>query len=54
MFLALAGGGAFYYFKFVKNKPKAPKESLYADEDEEDYEEETVNEDTDESEDMDE
>ena len=52
--LALAGGGAFYYFKFVKNKPKAPKESLYADEDEEDYEEETVNEDTDESEDMDE
>lgn len=43
--LALAGGGAFYYFKVYKAKPKAPKQSLY-DEDEEEYEEETVNEDT--------
>lgn len=43
--LALAGGGAFYYFKVYKTKPKAPKQSLY-DEDEEEYEEETVNEDT--------
>ena len=43
--LALAGGGAFYYFKVYKAKPKAPKQSLY-DEDEEEYEEEqTVNED---------
>lgn len=42
--LALAGGGAFYYFKIYKAKPKAPKQSLY-DEDEEEYEEETVNED---------
>jgi len=41
--LALAGG-AFYYFKVYKAKPKAPKQSLY-DEDEEEYEEETVNED---------
>lgn len=49
--LALGGGGAFYYFKVYKNKPKAPKQSDYADEDEEDYEEETVNEDTDESDD---
>lgn len=41
--LALAGGGAFYYFKVYKAKPKAPKQSLY---DEEEYEEEqTVNED---------
>lgn len=45
--LALAGGGAFYYFKVYKAKPKAPKQSLY-DEDEEEYEEETVNEDVDE------
>lgn len=43
--LALAGGGAFYYFKVYKAKPKVPKQSLY-DEDEEEYEEETVNEDT--------
>ena len=43
--LALAGGGAFCYFKVYKAKPKAPKQSLY-DEDEEEYEEETVNEDT--------
>lgn len=43
--LVLAGGGAFYYFKVYKAKPKAPKQSLY-DEDEEEYEEETVNEDT--------
>ena len=43
--LALAGGAAFYYFKVYKAKPKAPKQSLY-DEDEEEYEEETVNEDT--------
>lgn len=43
--LALAGGGAFYYFKVYKTKPKVPKQSLY-DEDEEEYEEETVNEDT--------
>lgn len=43
--LALASGGAFYYFKVYKTKPKAPKQSLY-DEDEEEYEEETVNEDT--------
>lgn len=43
--LALAGGGAFYYFKVYKANPKAPKQSLY-DEDEEEYEEETVNEDT--------
>lgn len=43
--LALAGGGAFYYFKVYKAKPKAPKQSLY---DEEEYEEETVNEDVDE------
>ena len=42
--LALAGGGAFYYFKVYKAKPKAPKQSIY-DEDEEEYEEETVNED---------
>ena len=42
--LALAGSGAFYYFKVYKAKPKAPKQSLY-DEDEEEYEEETVNED---------
>lgn len=27
--LALAGGGAFYYFKVYKAKPKAPKQSLY-------------------------
>ena len=45
--LALAGGGAFYYFKVYKAKPKSPKQSLY-DEDEEEYEEETVNEDVDE------
>ncbi|MBQ5320363.1 MAG: DUF4366 domain-containing protein [Oscillospiraceae bacterium] len=45
--LALAGGGAFYYFKVYKAKPKAPKQSLY-DEDEEESEEETVNEDVDE------
>ena len=32
--LALAGGGAFYYFKVYKAMPKAPKQSLY-DEDEE-------------------
>lgn len=44
--LALAGGGVFYYFKVYKAKPKAPKQSLY-DEDEEEYEEETVNEDVD-------
>ena len=50
--LALAGGGAFYYFKVYKAKPKAPKQSLY-DEDEEEYEEETVNEDTNESDDDD-
>lgn len=43
--LALAGGDAFYYFKVYKAKPKAPKQSLY-DEDEEEYEEETVNEDS--------
>lgn len=43
--LALACGGVFYYFKVYKAKPKAPKQSLY-DEDEEEYEEETVNEDT--------
>lgn len=41
------GGGAFYYFKVYKAKPKAPKQSVY-DEDEEEYEEETVNEDVDE------
>ena len=45
--LALAGGGAFYYFKVYKATPKAPKQTLY-DEDEEEYEEETVNEDVDE------
>ena len=38
--LAFAGSGAFYYFKVYKAKPKAPKQSLY-DEDEEEYEEET-------------
>ncbi len=47
--LALVGGGAFYYFKIYKNKPKDPKQSDYSDEEDEDYEEETVNEDTDES-----
>lgn len=30
--LALVGGGAFYYFKFYKAKPKAPKHSLYDEE----------------------
>ena len=41
-----AGGGAFYYFKVVKPKKgaKAPKQADYCDEDE-DYEEDTVNED---------
>lgn len=41
-----AGGGAFYYFKVVKPKKgiKAPKQDDYGDEDE-DYEEDTVNED---------
>ena len=41
-----AGGGAFYYFKVVKPKKgaKAPKQADYGDEDE-DYEEDTVNED---------
>lgn len=47
--LALVGGGAFYYFKVYKNKPKASKQSDYSDEEDEDYEEQTVNEDTDES-----
>jgi len=44
--LAAGGGGAFYYFKVVKPKKsaKAPKQDDYGDEDE-DYEEETVNED---------
>ncbi len=44
--LAVGGGGAFYYFKVVKPKKgtKAPKQSDYGDEDE-DYEEDTVNED---------
>ena len=50
--LALGGGGAFYYFKVYKNKPKAPKQSLYSDEEDEDeYDEQTVNEDTDDSDD---
>ena len=41
-----AGGGAFYYFKALKPKKgiKAPKQDDYGDEDE-DYEEDTVNED---------
>jgi hypothetical protein len=41
-----SGGGAFYYFKVVKPKKcaKAPKQPDYGDEDE-DYEEDTVNED---------
>jgi len=44
--LAAGGGGAFYYFKVVKPKKgaKAPKQADYGDEDE-DYEEDTVNED---------
>ena len=44
--LAAGGGGAFYYFKVVKPKKgaKAPKQVDYSDEDE-DYEEDTVNED---------
>lgn len=44
--LAAGGGGAFYYFKVVKPKKgaKAPKKADYSDEDE-DYEEDTVNED---------
>lgn len=49
--LALVGGGAFYYFKVYKNKPKTPKQSDYSDEEDEDYEEQTVNEDSIESED---
>ncbi len=47
--LAIVGGGAFYYFKVYKNKPKAPNQSGYSDEEDENYEEQTVNEDTDES-----
>lgn len=45
--LALVGGGAFYYFKIYKNKPKTPKQSDYSDEEDEDEceEEQTVNED---------
>lgn len=44
--LAAGGGGAFYYFKVIKPKKgaKAPKQADYGDEDE-DYEEDTVNED---------
>ena len=44
--LVLAAGGAFYYFKALKPKKgiKAPKQDDYGDEDE-DYEEDTVNED---------
>lgn len=44
--LAAGGGGAFYYFKVVKPKKgaKSPKQADYGDEDE-DYEEDTVNED---------
>ena len=44
--LVAGGGGAFYYFKVMKPKKcaKAPKQPDYGDEDE-DYEEDTVNED---------
>ena len=53
--LVLAGGGAFYYFKVVKPKKgaKAPKQADYGDEDE-DYEEDTVNEDVSDEEDLEE
>lgn len=50
-----AGGGAFYYFKVLnpKKNAKAPKQADYGDEDE-DYEEDTVNEDVSDEEDLEE